>query len=115
MSVCCTMDGFTEAVSCTSGISLHDLDPLTTLLVHTRNSIYRVIVSQGTSVIVQGGPFFPDATAARIDGSGFGGSLLKTGWIGVGLRMEIVANGERIITTPVREVAIEDRRSPVLH
>jgi hypothetical protein len=110
-----TLDGFVGEVADAPGISLPSLDPLTTLLVRTRNSTYRVIVSQGTSVIVQGGQFFPDATPARIDGSGFGGSLLKTGWIGVGLRMEIFANGERIITTPVRDVTIEDRRAPLLH
>ena len=114
-TACCTIDGFTEAVACTHGISLQDLDPLTTLLIRTRNSTYRVIVSSGTSVIVQGGQFFPDATPARIDGSGFGGSLLKTAWIGVGFRMEIFANGERIITTPVRDVTIEGCRAPLLH
>jgi hypothetical protein len=110
-----TLDGFVGELADASGINLHDVDPLTTLLVRTRNSTYRVIVSQGTSVIVQGGQFFPDATPARIDGSGFGGSLLKTAWIGIGFRMEIFANGERIITTPVREVTIEARRAPLLH
>jgi hypothetical protein len=102
-----TLDGFVGALAEAPGINLHDLDPLTTLLVRTRNSTYRVIVSQGTSVIVQGGQFFPDATAARIDGSGFGGSLLKIAWIGVGLRMEIFADGQRIITSPVRDVGVE--------
>lgn len=110
-----TLDGFVGETVGAPGIDLHDLDPLTTLVVRTRNSTYRVIVSQGTSVIVQGGQFFPDATAARIDGSGFGGSLLKTAWIGVGFRMEIFARGERIITTPVRDVTIEDRRTPLFH
>lgn len=109
-----TLDGFVGAAGDAPGIYLHDLDPLTTLLVRTRNSTYRVIVSQGTSVLVQGGQFFPVTTAARIDGSGFGGSLLKTAWIGVGFRMEIFANGERIITTPVRDVTIEGRSS-LLH
>jgi hypothetical protein len=110
-----TLDGFVGEVADAPGICLHDLDPLTTLLVRTRNSTYRVIVSHGTSVLVQGGQFFPDPTEARIDGSGFGGSLLKTAWIGVGFRMEIFANGERIITTPVRDVTIEDGRAPLLH
>ena len=110
-----TLDGFVGELADAPGINLHDVDPLTTLLVRTRNSTYRIIVSQGTSVIVQGGQFFPDRTEARIDGSGFGGSLLKTAWIGVGFRMEIFANGERIITTPVRDVTIESRHSPLLH
>ncbi|HTI43447.1 MAG TPA: hypothetical protein VL693_16585 [Vicinamibacterales bacterium] len=110
-----TLDGFVGELTDAPGIYLRDLDPLTTLLVRTRNSTYRVIVSHGTSVLVQGGRFFRDATAARIDGSGFGGSLLKTGWIGVGFRMEIVADGERIITTPVREVTVDRGRPALLH
>ena len=102
-----TLDGFVGELTDAPGIYLRDLDPLTTVLVRTRNSTYRVIVSHGTSVRVQGGRFFRDATAARIDGSGFGGSLLKSGWIGVGFRMEIVADGERIVTTAVREISFE--------
>jgi hypothetical protein len=109
------MDGFIGELAAAPGIYLRDLDPLTTVLVRTRNSTYRIIVSHGTSVLVQGGHFFPDATAARIDGSGFGGSLLKAGWIGVGFRMEIFANGERIITTPVRELTFESCRPALLH
>jgi hypothetical protein len=110
-----TMDGFVGELADAPGIYLRDLDPLTTLLVCTRNSTYRIIVSHGTSVLVQGGRFFPGAIAARIDGSGFGGSLLKAGWIGVGFRMEIVANGERIITTPVHDLTIERDHPALLH
>jgi hypothetical protein len=74
-----------------------------------------MIVSRDTSAIVQGGRFFPDATPGRIDGSGFGGSFLKVGWIGIGLRMEIFADGQRIITSPVRDISLERCTSPLLH
>jgi hypothetical protein len=37
-----------------------------------------------------------------------GGNLLKIGWIGVGLRMEIVAEGRRIVTTAVRSIIRRD-------
>ena len=40
----------------------------------------------------------------RFTGSGFGGSFLKLGWIGLGLRMEVLWDGERIITSGVREI-----------
>ena len=96
-----TLDGFVALSSAADGISLRDLDPLTTLLVRTCNSHYRIVISQNTEVFVQGGQFFPDVTAARLEGSSFGGSFLKVGWIGVGLRMEIWANDLRIITSPV--------------
>ena len=110
-----TLDGFVEEIGNASGIYLRNVEPLTTLIVRTRNSRYRIIVSRDTSVIVQGGQFFPDATPGRIDGSGFGGSFLKVGWIGIGLRMEIFADGQRIITSPVRDISVERCTSPLLH
>ena len=102
-----TLDGFVEETGNIRGLYLRDVEPLTTLIVRTRNSRYRIIVRRDTSAVVQGGQFFPDATPGRIDGSGFGGSFLKVGWIGIGLRMEIFADGRRIITSPVRDISIQ--------
>src|SRR5207302_7725984 len=81
------LDRFTEDVAASRGLDLLALEPMTAITVRTRNSIYRFVTGGGTSVIVQGGRFFPDATRARLDGSGFGGSFLKMAWIGVGMRM----------------------------
>ena len=58
--------------------------------------------------VIQGGTFFPDPTRAHVEGSSVGGNLLKIGWIGVGLRMEIVAEGRRIVTTAVRSIIRRD-------
>lgn len=102
-----TLDGFVDSASTTDGVSLRDLDPLTTLIVRTCNSRYRIIVSRNTAILVQGGQFFPDVTAAHLDGSSAGGSFLKLAWIGVGLRMEISAGGQRIVTSPVRAITTE--------
>ena len=107
-----TLDGFADGVSVAEGISLEDLEPLTTLLVHTCNSLYRIIVSERTAILVQGGRFFPDATVGHLHGSSAGGSLLKLAWIGVGLRMEICANAQRIVTSPVRAIAREHTPFP---
>jgi hypothetical protein len=103
-----TLEGFIRETTDTAGMSLRDLDPLTALVVHTRNSQYRIIVSRGTEVIVQGGSFFPDPTPACVDGSSLGSSLLKLGWIGVGLRMEIRTAGQRVVTSVVRSIALEE-------
>ena len=80
----CTLDGFATEVSQTDGIGLADLDPITTLLVRTQNSLYQIVVVQPRqkAVLVQGGPFFPQATRAVLSGSNFGGSLLKVAWVG---------------------------------
>jgi len=86
------------------GVALDDVEPLTELMVRTLNSQYRIVVSDGADVILQGGQFFPEPVHAKIDGSGFGGSFLKIGWIGIGFCMEIFALGNRIITSPVRDI-----------
>jgi hypothetical protein len=99
-----TLDGFAAETAGRDGVSLHDLDPLTVVVVRTRNSMYRIIVSERTAVRVQGGEFFPDPTPAFLNGSSAGGSLLKIAWIGVGLCMEISAGGRRIVTSPVRTI-----------
>ena len=110
-----TLDGFVDDLAGVDGIHLRDVEPLTTLVVRTHNSRYRILITNGTAAIVRGGTFFPEPTPARIDGSSFGGTLLKVGWIGIGLRMEIVTNGRRIITSPVRDVALEQASAGSVH
>ena len=110
-----TLTGFTSAVSSTNGVQLRSLPPMTTLLVRTRNSEYHIVVSSGDEVLVKGGHFFPALTEARFSGASVGGSFLKVGWIGVGLRMEILAEGRRIITTPVYDIVARDDSSSRVH
>lgn len=104
----CTLDGFAEEIARTSGIHLAELPPITALLVRTQNTLYRITVLQPleSKVLVQGGRFFDEPTEARLNGASFGGSLLKTAWVGIGLRMEIGHNGRRIVTSPVRAIDV---------
>ncbi len=104
----CTLDGFATEVSQTDGIGLADLDPITTLLVRTQNSLYQIVVVQPRrkAVLVQGGPFFPQATRAVLSGSNFGGSMLKVAWVGIGLRMEFHAEDQWVITSHVRTITV---------
>ncbi len=106
----CTLDGFVEAVSQSQGVGLTDVDVLTTLVVQTENSVYHITILQPYTreVLVQGGAFFTARTRACLSGSSFGGSCLKLGWIGVGLRMEFHADAEWIITSHVRSIAVEE-------
>lgn len=97
------------------GVHLRQLAPLTTLLVWTRNSLYRIVVMEGVDVYVQGGAFFPDPTPARLEGASMGGGLLKLGWIGVGLVMEIRAGGMHVVTSPVRAIATERQDIALAH
>jgi len=102
-----TLDGFIAATRGADGIHVRDIEPLTTLIVHTHNSQYRIVIAHQGTVRVQGGRFFPELTVARLDGSSLGGTFLKLGWIGVGLCMELCANGQRIVTSPVRRIGRE--------
>lgn len=110
-----TLAGFTAAVATTQGVHLRDLAPMTTLHVYTRNSLYRIIVSAGDAVLVEGGEFFPCLTAAHFSGASVGGSFLKVGWIGIGLRMEILVDGRRIVTSPVRDISTAGAVSTRVH
>jgi hypothetical protein len=110
-----TLTGFTSAVSSSNGVQLRDLPPMTTLVVRTRNSEYQIVISSGDEVLVKGGHFFPSLTEARFSGASVGGSFLKVGWIGVGLRMEILAEGRRIITSPVYDILTRDDSSGRVH
>jgi hypothetical protein len=109
------VDTFLEVIQRAEGLELDQLEPLTTLLVWTWNTLYRLIVSEGADVLVQGGSHFPEPTPAYVAGASAGGSLLKTGWIGVGLVMELHVTGKRIVTSPVVAIATERPGIPVVH
>ena len=101
----CTLDGFaTEVKAADGGGGLAELDALTTLVVTTLNSLYRVVVLDPPRprILIQGGTFFPEPTEAQLAGASFGGSMLKLAWLGCGLRMEVCSDGQRIVTSPVR-------------
>ena len=84
------------------------MDALSTLLIRTLNSLYRVVVLEPPRprILIQGGRFFPEPTEARLAGASFGGSLLKLSWFGHGLRMEIYSDWQRIVTSPVQSIEV---------
>ncbi len=105
----CTLDGFVTAVTRSDGVGLAELDALTTVLVKTLNSLYRVIVLEPPrpTILIQGGEFFPELTEASLAGASMGGSMLKLSWFGCGLRMEVCADGQRIVTSPVQSIEVQ--------
>jgi len=64
---------FLELMQSVEGVELGELEPMTTVLVWTWNSLYRVVVSEGSDVLVQGGLLFPQPTPAHVDGASTGG------------------------------------------
>jgi hypothetical protein len=97
------------------GVHLRQLTPFTTLLVRTTNSLYRIVVTDGCRVYVQGGAFFPDPTSAYVEGASVGLGVLKLGCIAIGLAMEIQAGGRRVLTSPVRAITTERTAVAVVH
>lgn len=92
----------------TNGVQIDRMEELEKLVVRTRYSVYEITILDGSSgeVLVRGGRFFPELTPARLAGACLGGSFLKMRGVYVGFRMEIHANGERIITSSVQTIAM---------
>jgi hypothetical protein len=97
----------------TNGVQVDELHELESLSVHTRNSVYQIIVRdpEAGEILVRGGARFPTFTPARLCGSSQGGSVVKRAGIYPGFRLEIeTEERRRILTSPV--VSIEfDRPS----
>jgi len=104
----CTLAGFTEATSEQKGLHVGTLAPVTRLAVTTRNTEYKITVVEPRDwqVLVQGGRFFPTERIAYLCGSGFGGTLLKVAWIGIGLCCELSTEGQRVVTSPVQDFRV---------
>jgi hypothetical protein len=104
-----TLDGFAVEPGCIEGVALQSLEAGTVLNVMTRHSAYRVVVLDPARqrMVVTGGRLFTESTEVRCEGATAGGSLLKVGWIGVGLRLEMSIGQQRITTSRVQSVTIE--------
>jgi hypothetical protein len=101
------VDSVTDFVAHVGGVDLAELLPLTVLVIRTRNSEYRVVVIEGSSVCVQGGAFFAEPMWAEVIAASVGGSVRKFGWIAVGLRMELEVAGIRVLTSPVVAITMQ--------
>jgi len=90
------------------GVQVDQLADLETLAVQTMNSLYEITIVSGHSgdVLVRGGQFFPEKTPVHLAGATFGGSFLKLRGIYLGMRMEFLHKGRRIVTSPVRRIGI---------
>lgn len=102
---------FASQAGLSRGVSLPSLAAGTTVQVETQNSHYRIVVKDGQHglVLIKGGRVFPEDTVANVEGATRGGSAVKKGWIGEGLRLELSTDqGGRVVTSPVESVTVED-------
>jgi hypothetical protein len=105
-----TLEGFADHAGCRDGVCFTSLDTGTVLHVQTRNSHYRLeIIEAPNKVLVTGGRLCPEPVEARLVGATTG-CMVKTGWIGVGLRLEIRLGRDRVTTSNVEDITIEHER-----
>jgi len=89
-------------------VTLNDLEPGTRITVVTNNSTYRLDLIDGAEsrVTAVGGSIFPEPTEVRVEGATADEGGIKTGWIGVGRRLEMTSGPRRITTSPVKAVDV---------
>ena len=99
-----TADDGVEEFFANTCVMLAHLESPTTLHVRTTNSVYRIVVVEGSTTSVHGGMFFKEPTVVDFIVSSLGDGRRKIGSIQVGSRMEICAGGQCIVTSPVRAI-----------
>jgi hypothetical protein len=101
-----TLTGFASEQGCDDGLAIESLATGTMLIVRTDNSEYHIVVLDRDRVLVEGGAIFPESVPAVFQGASAGGNLVKTGWIGVGLHMELFVEPKWVKTSPVRSIVL---------
>jgi hypothetical protein len=87
------------------GVYLRDLLPGTVLSIQTRSRIYEMVILEDGSALISGHPeFCPEPTQVQIQGSTWGGSMLKMKYLGRGMRIEFAHPLGRMVTSPILDI-----------
>jgi len=100
-------------LSDTTELRFEDLDPYDTILLHTHNSDYRILLLDPTTgrALVEGGNYLLEPNEALLKGSAVAGDALKPGAICVGHRLEMWV-GERVfLTSPIKTVHLKHKNA----
>lgn len=92
------------------GVHLDDLPPSSVLSIQTHNRVYTVVVLPDDVALISGHPqFCPQPAQVRINGSTWGGSMIKTRFVGRGMHLEFEHPVYRtIVTSPILDVQTRD-------
>lgn len=91
------------------GVYLKDLPHQSTLEVATRNRAYTITLDEDGTAWISGHPeYCPRPVLCRIVGSNWGGSMIKTAYLGRGMRMEFRHPEYRgpIVTSPIIDIKL---------
>ena len=90
------------------GVHLRDVPPGTILEVTTQNRAYKILYQGWDQAMISGHPVFcPEPVPVTIHGSTWGGSMIKTRYIGRGMRLEFGQSTYQ----PIRTSRITDVRA----
>jgi hypothetical protein len=82
------------------GVYLDDLSEGEVLEIQTQNRWYTIVISGRGKELIWGHPqYCPDPVAVRIEGSTWGGSMLKSRFVGRGMHLEFRHPTYRTIVT----------------
>jgi hypothetical protein len=82
------------------GVFMEDLPQGVVLEVETNHHRYTIVNRTHGEALISGHPTFcPEPIAVRIEGSTWGGYVLKAGFIGLGMRLTFQLSAHRTITT----------------
>ena len=94
------------------GIDVKGLPPDIIVTVVTENSTYTILIldPETGDAIIEGGTRFTTPTAVKINGSTFGGSVIKPDWIGKGMHLELWRgeNEKGLVTSEIRTINISN-------
>ncbi|MBI3209280.1 MAG: hypothetical protein HYZ37_10325 [Candidatus Solibacter usitatus] len=91
------------------GVYLKDLLVDSTLEIETQNRFYHLVTLGAGHYLIQGHPeFCPQPTLVSVTGSNWGGSMLKSGFVGRGMHLEFMHPGinRPIITSPIVDIRL---------
>jgi hypothetical protein len=91
------------------GVYLHDLPHESTLEVETQNRSYLIVNRGQGQALISGHPeFCPEPVLVRIEGCNWGGSMLKSAFLGRGMHLEFrhPAYSGPIITSPIVDIRL---------
>jgi hypothetical protein len=89
------------------GVSLEGLPTATVLQIQTQHHLYTALLLEDRSVMISGHPqYCPQPVQVTIAGSTWGGSMMKTRFIGRGMHLEFhhPAYSTPIVTSPIQEI-----------
>ena len=93
----------------TEGLAISTRQPFDVVHVQTSHSSYRFLLidpATGRS-LVEGGKYFSEPTEATILGSSTRNAAFRSGWVGIGSRLELWAADQLISTSAVASVQVE--------